>query len=235
MNFQQLCRYLHLPEDKVKKLVNQGAIPSRRRGGELRFAREEIHSWLETRIGDADAQGLAHVEIALEHSVPDGEIETPVLIADLIPSGAIAIPLAAKTRDSVLRCMVQIGVTAGLLWDAEAMHEAIKIREELHSTALDNGVALLHPRRPMPTILGDSFIGFGRTLGGIPFGGGFNNLTDIFFIICSMDDRIHLRILARLSRILTIPDFISKLREAQDESEVRDLIIVAESTFGITD
>ena len=220
----QLSRYLHLPEAQVRKLVDRGAIPSRRVNGEQVFSRDEVHRWLETRIGLSDDDELAQVEGALDRSIPDGTVEKPVLIASLIPEQAIATPLAAKTRDSAIRGMVQLGVDTGLLWDADAMIEAVKNREELHSTALDNGVALLHPRRPLPGILGESFIAVGVLPRGIPFGGGWGNMTDVYFLICSTDDRIHLRILARLSRILSAPRFLDDLRNAPDGDAIRKLI-----------
>ncbi len=224
LTMHQLSRYLHLPESQIRKLVDRGAIPSRRVNGELVFSRDEVHRWLETRIGASDDAELAQVEGALDRSVPAGEVEENVRISAMIPEEAVAVPLSAKTRDSAIRSMVQLGVATGLLWDGDAMAEAVKSREELHSTALDNGVALLHPRRPLPTILGESFIALGILPRGIPFGGGFDNLTDVFFLICSTDDRIHLRALARLSRILSTPGFLDKLREASDAAEVRDLI-----------
>ena len=224
LSLSQLARYLHLPETQVRKLVDRGAIPSRRVNGKLVFSREEVHRWLETQIGLSDDAELAQVEGALERSVPSGAVEEQILISSLIPEGAITVPFTAKTRDSAIRGMVQLGVDTGLLWDADAMTEAVKTREELHSTALDNGVALLHPRRPMPSILGESFIALGILQSGIPFGGGFGNMTDVFFLICSTDDRIHLRILARLSRILNASDFLDKLREAEDDDVIRELI-----------
>ncbi len=91
-----------------------------------------------------------------------------------------------------------------------------------------NGVALLHPRRPMPGILGQPFMAFGRTTSGIPFGGGFGNLTDIFFLICSIDDRGHLRTLARLARVLSSPAVFGALREAEGSTAVRQVLSDAE-------
>ena len=233
MNFSmsQLARYLHLPESQIRRLVDRGAIPSRRVNGEPVFSRDEVHRWLETRIGLSDDAELAQVEGALDRSVPSGTVEEQVLISSLIPAGAIAIPLTAKTRDSAIRGMVQLGLETGLLWDADAMAEAVKNREALHTTALDNGVALLHPRRPMPSILGESFIALGVLSHGIPFGGGFGNLTDVFFLICSTDDRIHLRILARLSRILNSPNILDQLREATEVDAIRGLIRKAEENI----
>ena len=223
LNVKQLSRYLHLPDDQIRKLVDRGAIPSRRVNGELVCSREEVHRWLERRIGVSDEEELVQVEVSLTKSIPPGTVEGEVSLATLIPDGAVALPLLAKTRDSVIRSMVQLAGSTGLLWDTDAMIEAVKVREELHTTALDNGVALLHPRRPMPNLLGDSFLTLGIAPSGVPFGGA-SGLTDVFFLICSMDDRIHLRILTRLSRMLTCPDFLKRLRDVSSELEVRELI-----------
>ena len=210
--------------------MDKGTIPSRRVNGELVFSRDEVHRWLEQRIGISDEEELVQVEAALTKSIPPGTVEDDVSLASLIPEGALALPLAAKTRDSVIRSMVQLAGSTGLLWDTDAMSEAVKAREELHTTALDNGVALLHPRRPMPSLLGDTFVALGIAPRGIPFGGA-SGLTDIFFLICSTDDRVHLRILTRLSRVLTYPDFLRRLRESSSELEVRELILETEGAI----
>ena len=230
LNLQQLSRYLHLPDAQVRKLVDKGAIPSRRVNGELVFSREEVHHWLEQRIGVSGEEELVQVEVALTKSVPPGTVEDDVSLVTLIPEGAIALPLKAKTRDSVIRSMIQLAGTTGLLWDTDAMAEAVKAREALHTTALDNGVALLHPRRPMPSLLGDTFLALGIVPSGVPFG-GVAGLTDVFFLICSMDDRIHLRILTRLSRVLTHPEFLRRLRESSDVLEIRKLILEIEGAI----
>ncbi len=99
--------------------------------------------------------------------------------------------------------MISLAARTGWLWDPEAMLQAVKTREELCSTAMDNGVALLHPRRPMTHILERPFLSLGIATTGIPFGGSRSGLTDVFFLICSVDDRQHLRTLARLGRLLT--------------------------------
>ena len=72
----------------------------------------------------------------------------------------------------------------------------------------------------MSSILGEAFLAFGRTESGIPFGGSRGQLTDIFFLICSVDDSQHLRTLARLSRLISAPGFLDALRAAESSSEV---------------
>jgi nitrogen PTS system EIIA component len=140
------------------------------------------------------------------------------------------VPLAARTRNSVIDSMVELAAQTGWLWDTKEMAEAVKAREDMHTTALENGVALLHPRRPMAKIISQPFLAFGRTMSGIPFGGG-SPLTDVFFLICSMDDRGHLRTLARLSRMLTSPGFLDALRQAADGEAAHRLIVETELTL----
>jgi len=214
LNLPQLAQYLRLPERQVQKLVDRGSIPGRRVHGEWQFSMDEVHRWMETRIGACDEQELAEMECALADSNQSSQDDI-VRISSLILPEAVEIPLQARTRDSVIRRMAHLAERTGNLWDADKMIEAVKKREELHTTALDNGVALLHPRRPMPTVLGSNLIVLGCTATGIPFGGGFGNLTDVFYLILSLDDRAHLRVLARLSRLITAPGFLDSLRDCQ--------------------
>jgi PTS system nitrogen regulatory IIA component len=144
------------------------------------------------------------------------DVEADVPLTRLIPAGAVSAALPARTRSSVIDAMSQLAAGTGHLWDARQMAEAVRARESLHPTALDIGVALLHPRRPMPSILAEPLIALGKTPAGIPFGGERGSLTDVFFLICSVSDVGHLHTLARLSRLLALPDFLDRLRAAAD-------------------
>ena len=133
-------------------------------------------------------------------------------VAKWLRPETIACPLDARTRSSVIQQMVELVVGTGLLRDGEQMKEAVRDREHLHPTALDNGVALLHPRRPLASILAEPVLAIGRTEQGIVFGGPRGELTDVFFLICSTDDTGHLQMLARLSRMLADPGFLDSVR-----------------------
>ncbi len=225
-----LARYLHLAAQQVVKLAERGNLPGRKVAGQWRFARPDIHHWLERRIGLSDESELLEVEAVLRHSAPP-EHEHESQVAAMLPPEAIAVPLLARTRNSVIDSMVELAARTGWLWDAKEMARAVKDREDMHTTALDSGVALLHPRRPMAKILSQPVLALGRSSSGIPFGGGGAPLTDVFFLICSMEDRGHLRVLARLSRILTAPKFLDALREVTNAEEARQLIVEAEESL----
>ena len=227
-DIESLAVYLHLDLQQVTRLVKRGRLPGRKVGGKWRFARAEIHHWLEHRIGLSDDEQLAEVEIALKRSAGI-ESQRDVRIAKLLPREAVAVPLAARTRNSVITRMVALAAQTGWLWEERKMADAVRTREDMAPTALDNGVALLHPRRPMAKILQRPFMAFGRTATGIPFGSTGGGMTDIFFLVCSTKDQGHLRALARLSRILTVPGLLDALREAADAAIAHRLIVEAET------
>lgn len=222
-DIDSLAAYLHLTPPQVAKMADRGKLPGRKVGGQWRFSQAEIHHWLEDRIGASAEEELIEVEGVLQRADKDAGGDA-VSIAAMLPSEAVALPLAARTRSSVITSMVELAAATGLLWDPDKMAQAVKAREDLHPTALDNGVALLHPRRPMPTVLAEPFLALGRTYQGIPFGGTGGGLTDIYFLICSVDDRGHLRTLARLSRLVGDTSLLAKLRDAQTAIEMHDCI-----------
>lgn len=221
-DLERLAEYLHMMPAAVLKLAERGKLPGRRVAGEWRFSPAEIHHWLEARMGVSDEEALVKMEGALDRAAKQAEPEE-VCIADLLRHDAVAVPLDARTRGSVIDKMTQLAARTGLLWDPSAMAEAVRAREEMHSTALDNGVVLLHPRRPMSTILAEALLALGVAPGGIPFGRG-GVLSDIFFLICSTSDHEHLRILARLSRIINDQELVAAIRAAEDAASVRQLI-----------
>jgi PTS system nitrogen regulatory IIA component len=224
MDLEQLASYLQRDVREVSKMASRGHLPGHKVSGEWRFARAEINHWIETQM---------HAYTEQQLSALDAAVTTPSspqwLIANLLSPESVAVPLAATTRSSVLRELVRLAEQSWQVYDPEAVLEAIRQREEMGSTALASGVAIPHPRRAMPSALGESVLAYGRTASGIPFGAAHGGLTDIFFLVCCRDDRTHLRVLARLSRLLLQADFLDKLRAAETPEETRQLLIAAEA------
>ncbi len=223
-----LAAYLHVDPAQVVRLVERGKLPGRKVGGQWRFSPAEIHHWLEERIGVSNDAELVHMESALRRASGQGQ-DHAISIVEMLPLEAIAVPLPARTRGSVITSMVELAAKTGWMWDTAKMAEAVRAREDMVPTALENGVALLHPRRPLANILGQAFLAFGRTDRGIPFGAPRGALTDLFFLICSVDDPGHLHTLARLSRLIGDPELIDSLREAPDAATARQMIAEREA------
>lgn len=225
LDLPRLADYLHLTPDQVKKMALRGKIPGRKVAGEWRFSEAEIHHWLEDRIGASDLEGLDRVQRVIDRAAA-GDTSVRQLAEMCVPE-TIAIPLNSRTRGSVIRSMCELATKTGMLWDAAAMAEAVRAREQLHPTALDCGVALLHPRRPQTSILADSVISLGVCQAPIPFSDS-GQLTDVFFLICSYDDATHLRILAKLSRLITDAGLLERLRASESAKQAWEHLKQAE-------
>lgn len=223
MDLEQLATYLQRDLREVSKLANRGYLPGHKVSGQWRFARAEINQWLESQLPEYTDQQLT----ALETRTAIGTAGEP-LITSLLSEASMAVPLPARTRTSVLKEMVRLAEESWQVYDPEAVLHAITQREEMASTALASGVAIPHPRRPLPAALGESVLAYGRTASGVPYGAPNGNLTDLFFLVCCRDEGTHLRVLARLSRLLLRPGFIDGLREAETAAETWQLIEAAE-------
>ncbi len=215
-----LATYLRLTPAQVEKMAGRDQLPGRRIGGQWRFSKQEIHLWFEEKIGASDELELAKVEKVLKSDPANYDF----LVGEIFEPSAIWIPLAARTRTSVISMMCQNAADAGLVWDPQKMEAAIKSREKLHTTALGNGVALLHPRRPQVANIAQAFLGLGITSSGLPFGGPRGVMTDVFFLIISDSEPGHLQTLARLSRLIAVVGFVDDLRNCDSTMAAIDLI-----------
>jgi PTS system nitrogen regulatory IIA component len=224
MDLKQLAEYLHRDVREVTKLASRGHLPGRKVAGEWRFARAEINHWIETQMSGYSEKQLTAIEQGRSRA---SEHEEP-LISVLLSEATMGVPFGATTRTSALRELVNLAEQSGHVYDPDALLAAVQQREELASTALESGVAISHPRRPLPGALAETVMAYGRTFSGVPFGAPRGITTDVFFLLASRDDPTHLRVLARLSRLLLRPDFVDGLRAVDTPSETWQFIADAE-------
>jgi len=224
----ELVQTLGRDRRQVEKLINRGIIPGRRIGGEWRFNEIEVTHWLEQDLRGLDDQGLAQ----LEQSQQSSELNALSPIEALLQVETCEVPLDAGTRPAVLQALLEVAGRTWHVWDPASVLKAVKEREDVMSTAFENGVAIPHPRNPLPEALGQSVIAFGRTLSGIPFGAPRRQLTDLFFLVLARDAATHLQILARLGRILNRSGFVDQLRNTETARAAYDLLLEADRQVG---
>lgn len=229
MSLDEVADFLQRDAREVTKLADRGRLPGRKVAGQWRFARAEINYWIETQLPDYDDSQLTVLESSWSgRGGSSGNDDQDLLLPELLSERCVAVPLPASTRSSVLREMVKVAEQSWQLYDPGAVLEAIQSREEQGSTALPGGVALPHPHRPLPGALGESILAFGRTTTGIPFGGPHGALTDVYFLLCCVDNRTHLRLLARLTRLLLKQGFLDELRSLDTPEETYAHLLAAE-------
>lgn len=224
----ELALQLGRDRREIEKLASRGRIPAHKRGDDWMFHASEIVHWLEQEM-----QAYTDDELAVvEHSQRSQEVDVDVPVSSLLRPELVQVPLEARTKRSVLEALVEVAGRTWQIWEPAAILKAVREREELLSTAYDNGVAIPHPRNPLSESIGESLIAFGRTFTGIPFGGGRGQLTDLYFLVLCRDSRTHLQILARLGRMLQLPEFLGELRHADDNASAYQVILAADQQIG---
>ncbi len=224
----ELARLLHKTEKEILRDVDKGLLDGRKSRDQWIFSLKNVVNYITNNIIDvhvADKELRALIEKTAEHA----RQEQVFFLKDLLSCDLAQVPLIARSPEAVIRDMTQNAANSGRLWDLERVRDAIREREQLCSTAMPNGVAILHSRSRMPGSISESFVALAVLPRPIAFGGGYNRLTDIFFFVCCCDDSIHLRALAKLARIMSRPGFLDALREAKSGAEAVDLITRAES------
>ena len=141
-------------------------------------------------------------------------------------------PWRPRTKRSVLESLVEVAGHTWKIWEPARVLKAVIEREELMSTAFDNGIAMPHPRQPLPDSVGEPVVAFGRCFSGIPFGAPNNSLTDLFFLVICRDTKSHLQVLARLGRMIQRDDFLPALREADTAADALAVIVEADHALG---
>ena len=100
---ESLAVYLHLTPQQVSRLADRGRLPGRKVSGRWRFARAEIHHWLEGRIGLSDEEDLVDVDDALQRSA-GSEQPREIRIGELLPREAIGITCNRDRPRCTPRC-----------------------------------------------------------------------------------------------------------------------------------
>lgn len=224
----ELAEHLGRDRRELERLANRGRLPGHKRSGTWQFHAAEITQWLEQEMREYSDAQLA----AVEKSQRSVELDAAVPVSSLLSLETVQVPLDARTKRSLLESLIEVAGRTWKIWQPAAILKAVQEREELMSTAFAHGVALPHPRQPLPDAMSDSVVAFGRTLGGIPFGAPDNLSTDLFFLVLCRDTRTHLHVLARLGRLIQSPGFVAGLREAPNARIAYDWIVDADQKIG---
>lgn len=228
LSLDEVARFLGRDRREIEKLVQRGRIPGRRVQSEWQFHPTEVTYWLEQEM-----RGYSGDELhGLERAQQDSEADIRCPVRSLLHPDTMQIPLEARTKRSALECLIEVAGRTWQVWQPAEILKAVQQREEVMPTAFGSGVAIPHPRNPLPDAYGQSLIAFGRTLSGIPFGAPSRQLTDLFFLVLCRDSRTHLHVLSRLGRIIQLPGFLDELRSASDGLTAYEAVCAADEKLG---
>ncbi|HEY6874357.1 MAG TPA: PTS sugar transporter subunit IIA [Geobacteraceae bacterium] len=136
---------------------------------------------------------------------------------DIIPE------LSAETKEEVLQALAAKVAERHPPLDREELLRILLERERLGSTGIGDGIAIPHGKLKR---LDKPRMAFGRSLKGVDFNALDGRKAHLFFLIIAPEDAVgvHLKMLARISRILKDPGVRKGLLAAPDAAAIFDVI-----------
>jgi len=146
-----------------------------------------------------------------------------VSVTELLSEEVVDTDLQVTSREEVFESLVGLLDEQGKLDDADRALEALREREDILSTGIGNGLAIPHAK---VEILDRFVAAFGRVPDGVDFKSLDGKPAHLIFLLLSPQGEAgrHVRILARISRILKNAQLRPRLMEATSASEILDLI-----------
>jgi PTS system nitrogen regulatory IIA component len=226
-SLEEVAEYLHIAREDVQRLVRSREIPFERMGERYVFRRKDIDAWASQRI-----LGLNKRDLSSYHKTSSANTkvfsEGDATIPELMKPSFVNPRLMSKTKASIIRDMAALADATDLVNYPDEFLQSILERERLCTTALAGGFALLHPEHHDPYMFEDSFIAFGRSVRPVPFGSPDGGTTDLFFLLCCQNDKLHLHVLARLCMICHQTSALYDVRQARTAEEIVDALARAE-------
>lgn len=223
MSLPELAKHLGIDARELQRWAEKGRLPGMMVGGQWRFNKAEMLDWVQSELHNLDQRHLRELEKVMSGSEDR-------IISRMLPPLGVEMNLPARSRDSLLRELVALADRTGLLYDREGLLAALQEREELCSTALPKGLAIPHPRRPLPYAFAEPLICVARVPSGLPFSAPDGRLTDLFVLVCCLDERSHLSCLARLAMMFSNTNLADELRDTDDRTSALARLISAEQS-----
>ncbi len=143
-------------------------------------------------------------------------------LVDLISPEVVKVPLAAKTKQEVIRELVRLLLDAGRIPEFQAPYDALLAREAMGSTGLEQGIAVPHAKT---TTVRTLTVAIGIAPHGIDFESADGKPANLFFLLLAPPDQSgpHIQALAEIARIAKSPTFLRLLSSATSSREVVEL------------
>ncbi|MBI3012244.1 MAG: PTS sugar transporter subunit IIA [Elusimicrobia bacterium] len=139
-------------------------------------------------------------------------------LLDYLPLSAISVDIKSQTKKEALKELVSILAKAHSLKNSEKILEALLEREELGSTGIGQGIAIPHGKTEHANKI---IAALGISKRGIDFNALDGEPVHLFFMLVAPQNSpgTHLKILAKISRLLKDKFFRQALRESKTAEE----------------
>jgi nitrogen PTS system EIIA component len=150
-------------------------------------------------------------------------------IIDILSKDRIVPSLASRGKRDVIEELVGVLPTDGL--EPGRLVQVLMEREKLGSTGIGDGVAIPHGKLGEVTRV---LAAFGRSKTGVEFDSLDGRPAHLFFLLVAPEDSagIHLKALARISRLFKDSQFRHSLMTAKDQDELFRIVRGEDEKYG---
>jgi len=215
MTLTELANYLKVAEKTVVRMARDGKIPGTKVASQWRFMRSKVDQWLENRMDPNLTGNLFHLLKVAPEVVPVSRLVSPDLMTFNMKPGSVQEILEQLTHPLEEHDYIK---------DNTTYLQKLIDRENLHSTAIAPFVAIPHARSPAEAGLKRSALVVGICPEGTDFNADDHAKTKVFLLISSEDDMVHLRLLAKISKLLSKPKVIDRLIACKNSEQVIALL-----------
>jgi PTS system nitrogen regulatory IIA component len=144
-------------------------------------------------------------------------------LTDILDESSIVADLRATHKTEALEVLVDAMSRNYPEIEKHEILDVLLAREELGSTGIGDGIAIPHGKIPH---LSHIISGFGLSKTGIEFDSLDGKPAYLFFLLVAPENSVgtHLKMLARISRMLKNTDFRNKLLHANSQAEIYQII-----------
>lgn len=152
-----------------------------------------------------------------------------MLLSELLPPERIRIPLAGRSKDDLLRELVDVLHATGEVGDASEVLRAVRERESVLSTGIGNGVAIPHGKSSQVSELA---MAAGVTAEPVDFEALDGRPVSLFFLLVGPESAAgdHVKALSRISRLVRSDTFRRRLIGASSPEEFHSILAEAEQS-----
>lgn len=222
LTLQEVSDFLQLSDKTVLKMVKSGDIPCAKIANQWRFSKLMLNDWITAKMEVIPQNDFSRL---LEKSIDYIPISRLIDVDYIIPD------LKGETTSEVITELAEKAYEKELIANKTEFIKKLLEREKLTSTSIGQGVALPHLRKPSGNIVTEPKIVIGKSKKGIDFSSLDGKKTEVFLLLLSDSEVVHLKIISKLSQILAIDDNMEKLRTLETPEDFLKFFILAESSL----
>jgi len=210
LTLKQAASFLKVTDSVIKEMIKSKIFKTVKKGNSYKVDKNEIEEWL-ANLSESEVENLA-----LKRSV--------CRFSDYFKPKYTIIDFQADNKYEAIAEMSKKAKELKIVKDHRWLYQVVVAREELVSTAIGKGVALLHPRHFHPNKVKKPTILFGRSKKEIEFDAIDNKPVRLYFLLLLHDDMQHLFSISYISKLLFNEKVIESLLKAKTGEEISETL-----------